>query len=157
MCDVRRTGFACEPDFGPADAVNPSSPKQLTLSTRRMAHWINNLQWEGRSAVELETVAANTVELWEFVNQSPMAHPMHLHGRSFRITARSWDDDRLATAWQTIETGVIETGLRDTVLVWPGQRVQIAVPFAEHLGHFLYHCHILEHEDSGMMRNFLVA
>lgn len=146
-----------EPDFGAADAVNPSSPKQFTLSTRRMAHWINGLQWEGRSAVELETVAANTVELWEFVNQSPMAHPMHLHGRAFRVTGRSWDDDRLAAAWQTIEAGVIDTGLRDTVLVWPGQRVQIAVPFAEHIGYFLYHCHILEHEDSGMMRNFLVA
>ena len=37
-----------------------------------------------------------------------------------------------------------------------GQRVQIAVPIAEHLGYFLYHCHILEHEDSGMMRNFRV-
>ena len=143
-----------EPDFGEGDAVNPSSPKEFTLSTRRMAHWINGLQWEGRAAVELETVAANTVELWEFVNESPMAHPMHLHGQSFRVTARSWDDDRLAEAWQTIEAGVIETGLRDTVLVWPGQRVQIAVPFGENLGYFLYHCHILEHEDSGMMRNF---
>ena len=151
------SSLGSEPDFGPADAINPSSPKQFTLSTRRMAHWINDLQWEGRSAVELESVAADTVELWEFINQSPMAHPMHLHGRPFRVTGRSWDDDRLAVAWQTIEAGVIETGLRDTVLVWPGQRVQIAVPIAEHLGYFLYHCHILEHEDSGMMRNFLVT
>lgn len=150
------TSLGSEPDFGSDDAVNPSSPKQFTLSTRRMAHWINNLEWSGRSAVELETVAANSVEIWEFINQSPMPHPMHLHGRSFRVTGRSWDDDGLAAAWQTIEAGVIETGLRDTVLVWPGQRVQITVPFAEHLGYFLYHCHILEHEDSGMMRNFLV-
>ena len=148
------SSLGSEPDFGIADAVNASRPKQFTLSTRRMAHWINNLQWEGRSAVELETVAANSVEVWEFVNQSPMPHPMHLHGRSFRVTGRSWDDDGLAEAWQTIEAGVIDTGLRDTVLVWPGQRVQIVVPFAEHLGYFLYHCHILEHEDSGMMRNF---
>lgn len=143
-----------EPDFGADDAVNRSSPKEFTLSTRRMAHWINGLQWEGRTVVELETVAANTVELWEFVNQSPMAHPMHLHGRSFLVTGRSWDDDRLEEAWKTIEAGVIEIGLRDTVLVWPGQRVQLAVPFGENLGYFLYHCHILEHEDSGMMRTF---
>ncbi|NNC79857.1 MAG: multicopper oxidase domain-containing protein [Acidimicrobiales bacterium] len=41
-------------------------------------------------------------------------------------------------------------------LVWPGQRVQIAVPFGDHRGYFPYHCHILEHEDAGMMRNFRV-
>lgn len=146
-----------EPDFDASDAVNASNPKQITLTTRRMAHWINDRQWEGRDATELETVSANAIELWEFINQSPIAHPMHLHGRSFRVTERSWDNDGLADAWSQIEAGVIETGLRDTVLVWPGQRVQIAVPIAEHLGFFLHHCHILEHEDAGMMRNFHVV
>ena len=145
------------PVFGPDDAVNRDAPKQFILSTRRAAHWINDTQWEGRVAVDVETVKANTVELWEFVNQSPMAHPMHLHGEAFRIVSRTWDDDRLADAWATISHGVIDTGLRDTVLVWPGQRVQIAARFADHLGYFLYHCHILEHEDAGMMRNFLVT
>jgi FtsP/CotA-like multicopper oxidase with cupredoxin domain len=82
---------------------------------------------------------------------------MHLHGEAFRIVSRTWDDDRLADASARISHGVIETGLRDTILVWPGQRVQIAARFADHLGHFLYHCHILEHEDAGMMRNFLVT
>ncbi|MEA1902162.1 MAG: multicopper oxidase domain-containing protein, partial [Actinomycetota bacterium] len=146
-----------EPDFGPEDAVNADSPKEFVLSTRRAAHWINGTRWEGRSVSDLETVKSDTVELWEFVNLSPMAHPMHLHGMSFRIVSRTWEDDSIAEAWRSIEHGVIETGLRDTVLVWPGQRVQIAVPFAKHKGYFLYHCHILEHEDGGMMRNFLVT
>ncbi len=144
------------PGFGAADAVNPSAPKEMILSTRRAAHWINNDQWEGRVASDVETVTANTVELWEFVNQSPMAHPMHLHGRPFLVTSRTWDDDSAAGSWAAIEPSIIDSGLRDTVLVWPGQRVQIAIPFADHLGYFLYHCHILEHEDGGMMRNFLV-
>jgi FtsP/CotA-like multicopper oxidase with cupredoxin domain len=144
------------PSFGVADAVNAGDPKEITLSTRQARHWINNAQWEGREASDLETVAANTVELWEFVNQSPMAHPMHLHGKSFLVAGRSWDDDSASGSWATIEPGIIDAGLRDTVLVWPGQRVQIAVPFAEHRGYFLYHCHILEHEDGGMMRNFRV-
>ena len=140
-----------------ADAVNRDSPKQMTLSTRRAAHWINNLQWEGREATDVETVSANTIELWEFINQSPMAHPIHLHGKSFLVTSRTWDDDSAAGSWAIIESGIIDTGLRDTVLVWPGQRIQIAVPFGDHRGYFPYHCHILEHEDGGMMRNFRVV
>jgi FtsP/CotA-like multicopper oxidase with cupredoxin domain len=145
------------PTFGPGDAVNASSPKQFTLSTRRATHWINGAQWEGRNVSEIETAAANTVELWEFVSNSPMPHPIHLHGKSFLVVDRSWDDDSAAAALATIEHGIIETGLRDTVLVWPGQRVRIAIPFADHRGYFPYHCHILEHEDAGMMRNFLVT
>lgn len=145
------------PTFGVADAANRESPKQMTLSTRRAAHWINDRQWDGREVTEVETVSANTIELWEFVNQSPMAHPMHLHGKSFLVTSRTWDNDSAAGSWATIESGIIDTGLSDTVLVWPGQRVQIAVPFGDHRGYFPYHCHILEHEDTGMMRNFLVT
>lgn len=148
------TSLGAKASFGPGDAVNPDAPKQFTLSTRRRAHWMNGRQWEGRVATDAETVKAGTVELWEFVNHSPMAHPMHLHGRSFVVTERSWEDDSAASSWAVIESGVIDSGLRDTVLVWPGQRVQIAIPFAEHLGYFMYHCHILEHEDAGMMRNY---
>jgi len=150
------TEVGVPPAFGVDDAVNGDSPKQFVLSTRRAQHWINDTVWEGRDVSYLETVQANTVELWEFVNRSPMPHPMHLHGEAFRVVSRSWDDDSLAEAWSTISDGVIETGLRDTVLVWPGQRVQIAAPFAGHIGYFLYHCHILEHEDNGMMRSFQV-
>lgn len=144
------------PTFGPGDAVNAQAPKQFTLSTRQRAHFINDSQWEGRVASAVETVGSDTVELWEFVNYSPMVHPMHLHGRAFQVTSRSWDNDSAAGSWAVIESGVIDSGLRDTVLVWPGQRVQIAVPFDAHLGYFMYHCHILEHEDAGMMRNFHV-
>lgn len=86
-----------------------------------------------------------------------MPHPMHLHGKAFRVVARSWESDGLAREWKRIESGVIETGFRDTVLVWPGQRVQIVVPFTDHVGYFLYHCHVLEHEDAGMMRSFRVV
>ncbi|MFV0258283.1 MAG: multicopper oxidase domain-containing protein [Acidimicrobiales bacterium] len=82
---------------------------------------------------------------------------MHLHGLPFQVVSRAWDDDGLAGEWARIGDGVIETGLRDTVLVWPGPRVRIAVPFADHRGYFLYHCHILEHEDGGMMRNILIT
>jgi FtsP/CotA-like multicopper oxidase with cupredoxin domain len=69
------TALGRPPAFGPDDAVNRDAPKQGTLSTRRAAHWINDTQWEGRVAADVETVKANTVELWEIVNQSPMPIP----------------------------------------------------------------------------------
>lgn len=142
------------PTVAAADAVNASAPKQFVLSTRQAAHWINDRQWDERTVTDLETVGVNTTELWEFVNRSPMPHPMHLHGSPFRVVARAWDDDALAATWAGLEAGVIETGMRDTVMVWPGQRVRLAVRFAEHEGYFLYHCHVLEHEDAGMMRSY---
>lgn len=139
-----------------ADAVNRDAPKQFELSTFRGSHWINDTQWEGWVVTETETVAFGTTEVWEFVSRSPLAHPMHLHGKSYRVVEREWADDGAADAWEQIADGVIETGLRDTVVVWPGQRVRIAVPFDAQRGYFLYHCHILEHEDHGMMRSFLI-
>ncbi|MCO8129223.1 multicopper oxidase family protein [Acidimicrobiia bacterium EGI L10123] len=139
-----------------ADAVNADAPKQFVLSTFRASHWINDTQWAGREVTETETVAFGTTEVWEFVSRSPLTHPMHLHGQAFRVVERTWEDDGAAAAWEQIADGVVESGLRDTVVVWPGQRVRIVVPFDAHRGYFLYHCHILEHEDHGMMRSFLI-
>ncbi|MDO9104303.1 MAG: multicopper oxidase domain-containing protein [Methylovulum sp.] len=84
-----------------------------------------------------------------------MAHPIHLHGQSFQIVSRSIDagseDD-----YATVREGFIESGLKDTVLVMPGEKVRIIKPFQDFKGLFMYHCHNLEHEDMGMMRDFLV-
>jgi FtsP/CotA-like multicopper oxidase with cupredoxin domain len=84
-----------------------------------------------------------------------MAHPIHLHGQSFQIVSRSLaagnKDD-----YETVRHGFIESGLKDTVLVMPGETVRIIKPFQDFKGLFMYHCHNLEHEDMGMMRDFLV-
>ena len=88
---------------------------------------------------------------------SPLAHPMHFHGEAFTVVERAWENDAAAGSWETIAAGIVETGSRDTVLVWPRQRVRIAIRFTSNRGYFTYHCHILEHEDAGMMRNFLVV
>lgn len=47
-------------------------------------------------------------------------------------------------------------GWKDTVLVMPGERVKLLLKFEDYPGMYLYHCHNLEHEDQGMMRNLLV-
>ncbi|MFO7635381.1 MAG: multicopper oxidase domain-containing protein, partial [Caldilinea sp.] len=85
-----------------------------------------------------------------------MAHPVHLHGVHFQVLDRQIDDAQRA-GWETIKDGLVDEGWKDTVLVMPGERVRIAVRFDGYRGRYLFHCHNLEHEDSGMMRNFEVV
>jgi len=84
-----------------------------------------------------------------------MAHPVHLHGQQFEILSRVYDGDD-AESYATIKDGLIDSGLKDTVLVTHGERIRIAKPFGDFKGRFMYHCHNLEHEDMGMMREFSV-
>lgn len=84
-----------------------------------------------------------------------MAHPIHLHGQSFQIVSRSVGA-REEADYETVREGFVESGLKDTVLVMPGERVRIIKPFQDFKGLFMYHCHNLEHEDMGMMRDFSV-
>jgi len=108
-----------------------------------------------------ETVAAGSTHVWEFVNQPngmgmgmgmETAHPIHIHGRQFRVLDRT--GGRTTNA---LREGIVDAGWRDTVLVLPGETVRAQVTFTSHPGLYLYHCHILEHEDMGMMRNFRVT
>ena len=84
-----------------------------------------------------------------------MAHPIHLHGQQFQIVSRSVSAD-VEADYATVRDGFIESGLKDTVLVMPGEKVRIIKPFQDFKGLFMYHCHNLEHEDMGMMRDFMV-
>ena len=80
------------------------------------------------------------------------AHPIHMHGRQFRVVDRTG-----GRATNTLRAGLVDAGWKDTVLVLPGETVRVQVTFTRHPGLYLYHCHILEHEDMGMMRNFRVT
>lgn len=84
-----------------------------------------------------------------------MAHPIHLHGQYFQILNRSLDGPESA-GYASVKHGFIEGGWKDTVLVMPGERVKIIKPFQDFKGLFMFHCHNLEHEDMGMMRDFSV-
>jgi spore coat protein A, manganese oxidase len=108
------------------------------------------------------------VELWEFYNNSPDVHPIHLHHSSVQIVSRSVLADPIGdTIPRNFGDGVSENerGFKDTVRVNPGELIQLLVRFADrrdyelanrpddyYKGHFVWHCHILEHEDMGMMR-----
>jgi FtsP/CotA-like multicopper oxidase with cupredoxin domain len=80
---------------------------------------------------------AGAVEIWEVENLSEMDHPFHLHGMSFQILDA---DDRIATP----------LGWKDTVNVPKESTVRFAVQL-DALGRWMYHCHILEHAERGMM------
>lgn len=85
-----------------------------------------------------------------------MAHPMHIHGVQFQVLHRQIDP-AYEEAWHTLSAGFVDEGWKDTVLVMPGERVQIGVRFGDYAGRYLVHCHNLEHENAGMMRNFLIV
>ncbi|MFT7860654.1 MAG: multicopper oxidase family protein [Sulfurimonas sp.] len=91
-----------------------------------------------------QEVKLGTTEIWELKNTVHMAHPFHMHGVRFQVLDRSSKLD-----FPT------DKGWKDTVLVMPYETVRIIVHFTMP-GLFLYHCHILEHEDQAMMANFLV-
>jgi FtsP/CotA-like multicopper oxidase with cupredoxin domain len=68
---------------------------------------------------------------------------MHLHDVQFQILERNGKAPSRS-----------EKGRKDTVLVQPGERVRIICKFEDYTGIYMYHCHLLEHEDNGMMGQF---
>lgn len=84
-----------------------------------------------------------------------MAHPMHIHGVQFQVVERQVDPD-FSRDYETVREGFVDDGWKDTILVMPGERVKLLVRFEHFPGLFLNHCHNLEHEDLGMMRNYKV-
>jgi blue copper oxidase len=103
-----------------------------------------------------------TVETWLIRNyHTSMPHAMHLHGFSFEVIARETSPDAI-TALAIDAQGRLPTdlGRKDTVLVWPGESVRIAIDFSHPFPgtqNYLFHCHNLEHEDGGMMLGVAVA
>ncbi|HSD53995.1 MAG TPA: multicopper oxidase domain-containing protein [Burkholderiales bacterium] len=141
----------------------PSIATPSDSGVREFAITAGHMQWgiNGRTFVMDEVapderVRFGATEAWVFSNRTmmmAMPHPMHVHGVQFHVSGRRGTPPGLA--W--LRQGFVETGLKDTVLVLPGEEVQVLGRFDAHPGLFLYHCHNLEHEDMGMMRNFLVA
>ena len=121
--------------------------------------WLINGQRFQPDAAAFEV--QRTVEVWDIENaEHSMIHPMHLHGFSFQVLGRS----NSPAALRPLATAgggrtVADLGWKDTVLVWPGETVRIAVDFQQAFPgaqDFLFHCHNLEHEDADMMVNYRI-
>jgi spore coat protein A len=113
-------------------------------------------------------------EIWQLINLSGDTHPIHVHLDPFQIVSRrairyriprNGIEDVQITASVRLERdpddGLQHTiddnerGLKDTIRVNPSEMVEIAVRFTTYSGRYMYHCHILEHEDRDMMRPFV--
>ena len=110
-----------------------------------------------------ENPALGATEVWEIYNATADAHPMHIHEVAFEVVNRQ---DILADE----ETGAVqlvpgsvsrppeswETGVKDTVTALPGQVTRLRLRFTTP-GQFVWHCHIVEHEDNEMMRPYRIG
>mgnify|MGYP000848890374 CR=1 FL=1 len=145
-------------------AANFSNPRdfilQMGMGMRMGMSWnINGRAFEMENVEREETVRLGDLEVWQFTNDGGMGmtlpHPMHIHGLQFQIIDRKVDPDFLPI-WESLSGGFVDEGWHDTVLVMPGEQVRVLMRFEDFTGLYLYHCHNLEHEDMGMMRNYRI-
>ncbi len=110
-----------------------------------------------------ENPAVGATEMWEIYNATGDAHPMHIHEIVFEVLNRQ----EIFVNEETQEVQVVpgsvptpreawETGFKDTVIAYPGQVTRVRMQF-NNPGQFVWHCHIVEHEDNEMMRPFRVG
>jgi blue copper oxidase len=143
------------PQWQPAQAVR-TRRFTLDMSTMSMGGMIGpmmngSMGINGRSMnmdrID-ERIPLGSIEIWEIRNTTPLVHPFHIHDIQFRVLDRNGAPPQPH-----------ELGLKDTVLVDPSSTVRIIAEFSDFADPdhpYMYHCHILEHEDAGMMGQFVV-
>jgi spore coat protein A, manganese oxidase len=182
-----RVGPALAPDpttpprFLVLPAITPL-PEEKVTRPLALIEMMSEL-WDGPAAAMLGTVDVDgnpehkmwadpvtenpdvgDTETWEFYNFTADAHPMHVHEIAFEVIdrqalvsnedgetvppARLVGDPRPPEAW--------ETGFKDTVIAYPGEVTRLRAKF-DNPGQFVWHCHIVEHEDNEMMRPYRIG
>jgi spore coat protein A, manganese oxidase len=138
---------------GPPDSDDPTAMSQPML--------LNNSYWHDPVT---ENPALGTVEIWSLVNLTDDSHPIHLHLVRFQILdRRAFDiftylnDNQLRYTAAAIPPEPNEAGWKDTVRADPGMVTRIIVRFEGFAGRYVWHCHVLEHEDNEMMRPYDVT
>jgi len=115
-------------------------------SNAQMSFLINGKSFKANRIDEI--ITKGDTEIWSIKNMSPMAHPFHAHAIQYQILTRNG-----------IAASGVDLGWKDTFLVQPGETVRIIGKFDGEInyGDYMYHCHILEHEDGGMMGYFRIG
>jgi FtsP/CotA-like multicopper oxidase with cupredoxin domain len=117
---------------------------------------INSLFWD--DIVDFPILG--TTEIWSWINRSGVAHPMHIHLVQFQVLDRQ--AFTVDGGGNIIPTGPVlpplatELGWKDTVQATPNEITRVIARFENYGGTFPFHCHILDHEDHEMMRQFTV-
>ncbi|ASF27881.1 MULTISPECIES: outer spore coat copper-dependent laccase CotA [Bacillus amyloliquefaciens group] len=117
---------------------------------------LNNKRWHDPVT---EAPRLGSTEIWSIINPTRGTHPIHLHLVSFQVLdRRPFDLERYNKFGDIVYTGPAvppppsEKGWKDTVQAHSGEVIRIAATFAPYSGRYVWHCHILEHEDYDMMR-----
>jgi len=121
--------------------------------------------WTPRTWAEpvTENPAVGDIEVWELYNATGDAHPMHIHEVKFEVV----DRQAISVDEETMTVHVVpgstpkppepwESGFKDTVIAYPGEVTRVRAEFATP-GQYVWHCHIVEHEDNEMMRPYRVG
>lgn len=138
----------------PWSASSANTTRNLTFSPQSMGpnqlnddFLINNTAFDMN--VVNDTIPLNNIEIWEIFNQSGISHPFHIHDVQFYILTRNG-----------VAPPLNEQGRKDVVLVKPQETVRFITKFEDFANDsvpYMYHCHLLTHEDGGMMGQFVVT
>ena len=152
--------------FSPLDASKAVTTRDFVLSEqmddqgRSTGMLINGKRYDDPVT---DFVKIGSIEQWRFINSTDDAHPMHLHLVQFQIVNRQGFD---IVAFQKGTLQLIgtprppatnENGWKDTAVVNPRDVLTILVRFEGYIGRYVFHCHMLEHEDNDMMRPYEVV
>jgi len=170
-CEVKSPDTSTIPkELMPYHKIDPSlAVRERTMQLNeavdhygRVIHLLNNKMWSDPAT---EKPKLDTIEIWHLVNNFAFPHPIHLHLVHFEILGRKvftpedFDEDgnyifKMENLTPPLE---YETGPKDVVRAEPGQVTSIVMHFKDHAGDYVWHCHILEHEDNDMMRPMVVV
>lgn len=126
-----------------------------------ITHLLNGSRWHDPVT---EQPVIDTTEIWSFINLTDDTHPIHLHLVRFQILDRRALDvaeylgkKNIRYLGPAFPPDPNEAGWKDTVRATPGAVTRIIIPFEGYTGRYVWHCHLLEHEDNEMMRPYDVV
>ncbi|HEY7949737.1 MAG TPA: multicopper oxidase family protein [Solirubrobacterales bacterium] len=123
----------------------PQRSWEITVGGLFKTTWLLNGRTFNPARADARPVLGTT-ETWEIVNRTGVAHLMHMHLTDWYLISRN---GKPPPPW--------EDCLKDTFLIHPNERILVAGRFVDHLGKFVIHCHMLDHEDHGLMGQFQVV
>jgi FtsP/CotA-like multicopper oxidase with cupredoxin domain len=132
------------------DSIDPNIPEGVWVERK----WVEDVT---------ENPAVGATEVWEMYNTTGDAHPMHIHEVAFEVVNREGlvlENDEVKEPIELDGNITLpepwETGRKDTVIAYPGQVTRVKAQF-NRAGQYVWHCHIVEHEDNEMMRPFRIG
>lgn len=142
--------------FSPIERIDPASAVRTRPMTFAMS--AGEFTINGTTMTEIGAsvpsainfrIAAGATEIWEVTNNTGIMHPLHLHNHHFQVLDIDGTPPAAAIA-----------GWKDTTIIAPGKTVRLIIPFTgapDAELPYMFHCHLLEHEDMGMMGQFYLV